>query len=99
MIVLCHIPIAPGSAGDNCLVWNYEDCLRLLQRFHHVVVAVLSGHDHDGGYTRDETGIHFKTFESPLQAEDQNAFAIVEVHPNQIAVKGYGTVGSAIWDF
>lgn len=45
------------------------------------VVAVICGHDHQGGYHRDEHGVHHITLASPLnRGEHGDAYGVVRVH-------------------
>ena len=39
------------------MLWDYEEALREIHRAG-CVVAVICGHDHAGGYHRDEAGVH-----------------------------------------
>jgi len=54
------------SMQPTVLVWNYEEVLRVLHRYH-CVAAVLYGHEHKGGRGVDEHGIHHIIFEAPLE--------------------------------
>lgn len=96
VIVLCHVPVCPGSCRDICLIWNYQELLTILHK-HGNVVAYMAGHDHDGGYALDESGCHHITFRSPLEAQPpQGCHALIDVHSNVIAVHGYGTQESYV---
>merc|ERR1712151_192610 len=45
------------------------------------VVAVIAGHDHDGGYAIDTAGLHHITMNSPLIAKPgSDCFALLECH-------------------
>ena len=49
------------------------------------VIAVLSGHDHDGGYTRDESGIHHLVPPAPLECEEgEVAYGVFDVHGDHL---------------
>mgnify|MGYP005842109197 CR=1 FL=1 len=101
VIVISHQPILPGSSSSICLVWNYEDILKVLREYSDVVVASFAGHAHSGGYKRDEeSGIHFRTFEAVLEnPHPHKTYGMVEVHDNCLLVQGYGNCESAIYDF
>lgn len=95
VIILTHVPICPGSASDVTLLWNYEEVLSVLQKRSGTVVAVFQGHDHEGGYHLDTTGIHHVTFESPLECTlDTVAFATVHVFGDRLEIEGAGKVPS-----
>ena len=58
-----------------------------------VVAAVLSGHQHEGGYhCEEETGTHFIVMESPLLASDETKgpFAIIQAEEDCISLIGSG---------
>lgn len=96
VIVLSHVPVGPGSSDECCLLWNYEEVLAVLHK-HNNVVAVLTGHDHDGGYCRDEAGCHHVTFKSPMEAPPpQGCHALVQLHASCICVHGYGDQSSLV---
>jgi len=51
--------------SEAVLVWNYPDVLQLIDK-HSCVVAVISGHDHEGGYNissreQDSTGNRYRS--------------------------------------
>ncbi|WIA21411.1 hypothetical protein OEZ85_000626 [Tetradesmus obliquus] len=94
VIVACHHPLAPGSAPEQYLAWNYEAVLQLLEQRAGTVRMVFSGHYHPGGYAQ-RAGIHFVVFEGILEAPlDSNAYAVVEVWRNKALIRAYG-VGSS----
>lgn len=62
-------------------------------------MAVLSGHDHKGGYSICN-GIHHVVMEAMLESgTDGTAFATVEVHCDHLHVIGSGSVTSRILKF
>merc|ERR1711991_282220 len=91
VIVASHIPIKPGSAVNSTLLCDYEEVLEQLTPN---VVAVLSGHDHNGGYVHDEEkDIHFLTFPSPMVAPNKGhdlCHAILSVFEDRIEIDGFG---------
>jgi len=92
VIVLTHIPIHPDAADNLCLLWNYKDVLEMLESSG-CVVAVLAGHDHDGGYTHSQ-GIHHYTLSSPLLCGPQeNAFMTVQILDNNMELSWDGHNG------
>ena len=56
------------------------------------VVAVMAGHDHDGGYHhQDQDGIHHITLSSPLLCEEgEVAYGTVGVTNEALQWKWYG---------
>lgn len=93
-VILTHVPMCPGSATDLTLLWNYDEVLQILHSSP-AVVAVLAGHEHDGGYVQDAKGIHHVTLASPLESPpDQVAFGSVDVFPDRLELRGRGTVSS-----
>lgn len=92
VMVLTHIPIHPNAADNLCLLWNYKEVLELLEGSG-CVVAVLAGHDHDGGYTYSH-GIHHYTLSSPLLCgPQQNAFMTVQIQDNNMVLAWDGHDG------
>merc|ERR1712062_147715 len=71
------VPLHPLAANIKNILWNYQAVLDLLVRSG-CVVAVLAGHDHDGGYHHQD-GLHHFTLSSPLHCQE-----------GEVA---YGTVG------
>ncbi|CAK0797966.1 unnamed protein product [Prorocentrum cordatum] len=71
VILLSHIPILEASTTPKTVLWNAEQVLKLLRSWEgRSVVAVLAGHDHDGGYAVDpDSGVHHVTFMSPMICE------------------------------
>ena len=51
VVVITHVGVGPGSCTNDTLAWDYDEVLRLLHGAGEgVVAAVLTGHDHWGGY-------------------------------------------------
>ncbi len=83
-MLLCHFPLWPQN--DNNL-WNAADVIALIAR-HPSVKLWLDGHNHDGNYgLRD--GIHYLNLHGMLDTP-QTACAVLELHPDRIAVEGFG---------
>eukprot|EP00953_Heterococcus_sp_UTEX-ZZ885_P021360 11915-Heterococcus_DN1.PRE.2 len=78
VVVLCHQPLHPGTAGAVCLLWNYAVVLQLLwERPRGEVIACFAGHAHRGGYVQDTHGIHHQVLEAAL--ERSSSFQSVDV--------------------
>lgn len=94
-IILGHLPICPGAAADETLVWNYDEVLEILHGSRAKVVAYLAGHDHEGGYKRDKRGVHHVTFQSPMTCRNfgqETAHGVLSVCDGVIRLQGFGTV-------
>lgn len=85
IICLTHMPLIPTNGKYS--LWNAEDLISILEKWT-CVKAVFSGHDHRGGYATDKN-IHFITFCGVVQG-DTNSYAIADVYPDKIVIKGYG---------
>ena len=89
VIVLCHVPLHPRAANNKYLLWNYQSVLDLLVNSG-CVVAVMAGHDHDGGYHLQD-GVHHFTLSSPLHcSEGEVAYGTVGVTEEALQWKWYG---------
>lgn len=98
VIILGHVPMCPQGAKDMCLLWNYKEVLDVLND-HPSVVACFHGHDHEGGYRQDTSGIHHVTFQSPLNSvaggsEPRQAHATVCLYPDRLELDGAGIIPS-----
>ncbi|XP_037318878.2 manganese-dependent ADP-ribose/CDP-alcohol diphosphatase isoform X2 [Pungitius pungitius] len=95
-----HLPIHPCSTADICLAWNFDELLAIIRR-HGSVVCFMAGHDHDGGYYKDEdTGVHYVTLPGVIETPpDSNAFGTVSVYKDQMVLKGYGRVTDRVFPF
>ena len=96
VVLLSHVPIHPRAASYKTVCFDYPKVLKAIQESSGCVAAVISGHDHGGGYYLDRrTGCHHLTVESPLTHFDQGgAFAVAEVFPSSIFIRGFGAVPS-----
>ena len=91
VVVFGHLPILLEASGPYYLLWDHAAVLELLQSTP-AVVAYLAGHDHAGGYAQ-QAGIHHLTLPGMLDApEGTNAYAVVEVWPERLEVRGVGEV-------
>ena len=73
VLVFSHIilhPLATPNEDCHTLLWNYDEVLRMFDKYPCVKI-VMAGHAHHEGYHRcQETGIHHITLASPLEAPD-----------------------------
>lgn len=91
VVVLGHLPILLEASGPYYLLWDHAEVLELLQSTP-AVLTYLAGHDHSGGYAQ-QAGIHHLTLPSMLEApKGTNAYAVVEVWPDRLEVRGVGEV-------
>lgn len=91
VLIAHHHPIAPGSARDSHLLWNYRDVLALVCANADVVAACLCGHDHAGGYTCLHS-VHFVTLEGLLEAKSSTAYAVLTLYPDCVEIRTGGDV-------
>ncbi|KAM9816655.1 manganese-dependent ADP-ribose/CDP-alcohol diphosphatase [Neosynchiropus ocellatus] len=98
--IVCHLPVHPRSTSNMCLLWNYDEVLGLIKA-HRSVVCFISGHDHDGGYYRDEdTGVHHLTLEGVIETPPHSdAFGTVSVYSDRMELKGFGRIPDRVCVF
>ncbi|ANM09721.1 MULTISPECIES: metallophosphoesterase [unclassified Rhizobium] len=85
VIVMNHYPVYPAGEHD---MWDCDHIVALLAA-HDNVVAYLNGHNHAGNYGK-VGACHFVNFKGVVDTESENAFAIVDVHPDRIEIRGFG---------
>ncbi len=70
-------------------VENAAEVRKVLEEYGKTL-TVFQGHNHSGAYRRIE-GIHYYTLKAMVvgSGEENNSYALVEVNPEYIAVKGY----------
>ncbi len=86
VIVLCHFPLHPADAPHN--LWNDEE-VRSIVEGSGVVAAWINGHNHAGGYGF-HGGVHYLNLQGMVETADTTAYAVIEIHPDHIAVSGRG---------
>jgi 3',5'-cyclic AMP phosphodiesterase CpdA len=95
VVVFCHHPSSAAASTIAHTLWNAAEVESALAEAG-CVAAYFAGHDHQGGYARHH-GIHHVTIPGLLEApENANAYAVVEVFADQLAVRGVGTVPSRV---
>ncbi|CAN6447319.1 unnamed protein product [Victoria cruziana] len=88
VIVCCHLPLHPGAASAEALLWNYDEVMCIIHRYHCVKVC-LAGHDHKGGYCVDSHGIHHRVLEAALECPPgSDAFGHVDVYHDRLSLLG-----------
>ncbi len=76
--------------GEGAVHVNNAAAVRKVLEATGHTLAVFQGHHHRGGYSRIE-GIHYYTLRAMVQGSgtENNAYAIVDIRPGRIVVKGY----------
>jgi len=95
VIVLTHVPLLEESTTPKTVIWNAEEVLNVLRSAEgRCVLAVLAGHDHDGGYAVDPmSGIHHVTCLSPLicaPGSGRTGAATVDCYDGWMELRGHG---------
>lgn len=91
VLVFTHIPLLAAATQEKTTLWNAKELLDLISEYRSVVVAVVAGHDHDGGYATDTAGIHHVTLNSPLCVPPGvDCHAILECHDTWARLKCSG---------
>jgi predicted phosphodiesterase len=85
VIVMNHYPVYPPNQHD---AWDRDRIIALLTAHDHVA-AYFSGHNHAGNYGEID-GRHFVNFKGMVDTESENTFAIVDVWPDRIEIRGFG---------
>ncbi|WP_454848604.1 metallophosphoesterase [Rhizobium binxianense] len=85
VIVMNHYPVFPPNEHD---LWDRERVVALLSGHVHVA-AYLCGHNHVGNYGR-VGACHFVNFKGMVDTENENTFAIVDVHADRLEIRGFG---------
>ncbi|XP_066521166.1 manganese-dependent ADP-ribose/CDP-alcohol diphosphatase [Hoplias malabaricus] len=99
VVIASHIPIHPFSADYVCLAWNYDKILPILYS-HKCVVCFMAGHDHDGGYFKDESGIHHLTLKGAIETPPLgDAFGTVFVYEDKMVLRGRGRISDRVMMF
>ena len=91
LIVASHHAFAKGACRETHRSWTGDEVAAKLECASDVVVLALAGHDHLGGCVV-ANGLAYVTLEALLEAPvDGNAFGIVHVYEDHIAIDGCGT--------
>ena len=89
VIVCGHHPLLPAETHQ---AWDAAEVVAVLGK-HPCVLAYFNGHNHAGGFA-EQDGIPYVTFRSILFHPGINAFSVVEVYPDRIAIQGHGREAS-----
>jgi 3',5'-cyclic AMP phosphodiesterase CpdA len=85
VIIFNHYPVFPAHAYN---MWDSERVAKLVCDSTNVV-AYFNGHNHAGNYGQPG-GKHFLTFRGMVETPTDTAYAIVEVFPDRLEIKGFG---------
>ncbi|MDF1741743.1 MAG: metallophosphoesterase [Verrucomicrobiales bacterium] len=88
VIISCHYPILPDNSHN---LWNDREVLAVIDQFPGTVAAWFNGHNHAGNYA-ERNGVHYVTVQGMVDTEDENAFAVLEVSPEMLTIRGSGRV-------
>jgi manganese-dependent ADP-ribose/CDP-alcohol diphosphatase len=95
VIVFSHLPTAIAASSRHIVPWNYEELEAVIATPGHVA-AYIAGHHHPGGYAYYR-GTHHLTMPGLVEApEDSNTYAVLEVYPDRLVLKGVGTVADRV---
>lgn len=94
LICFSHQPIfAPNK--PQSLIWNCEEILAILHKYQNAKLW-MAGHDHDGQYAVDGTGMHHMVPPAPLECEyGEKAFGVMEVQRDRFVVHWTGKLPPA----
>ena len=93
VIIFNHFPLLDAGGPHDV---DPEPVLEVLREFDCVTV-VFAGHRHGGGYAF-RNGIHHVTIQAMINGPKQNAYAVVEVYPGRLHIRGVGRVPTRILD-
>ncbi len=85
-IISCHYPILPDNVHN---LWNDQEMLTLIDQHSDTVIAWLNGHNHAGNYEQRK-GVHYLTVHGMVDTPDTNAYAVMDVLPNALRIRGSG---------
>lgn len=80
-----HYPIYPAHEAN---LLDDERLVRVLTAAPHVV-AYLNGHQHLGNYGEVD-GKHFMNFHGMVNTPATTAYAVSEVYPDRLDIRGFG---------
>jgi manganese-dependent ADP-ribose/CDP-alcohol diphosphatase len=88
VVICCHVPLDPGAASEETVLWNFEEVMSVIHRYNCVKVC-LAGHDHQGGHSVDSHGIYHRVLEAALECPPgRDAFGYIDVYDDRISLVG-----------
>ncbi len=94
VMIFTHHPLYPFN--DHTAL-NDKEVLDLLTRYP-CVRAVMSGHNHAGGFGR-YGDLPCVTVKGMVEQPDGNSFCIVDIYDDKIVIDGYGYAESYVFEF
>lgn len=91
IILFNHYPVFPAHELN---LWDSDRVLKLVTDTPNIV-AYMNGHNHEGNYG-ETGGKHFVTFKGMVETPTATPYAIVDVHPDRLEVKGFGSEQSRV---
>lgn len=89
VVIYCHQPIYSPNKPQS-LIWNAEEVLSVIQKSSNVRLWI-AGHDHDGQYSIDDSGVHHLVPCAPIECEEgQTAYGHIEVHQDKFVLDWTG---------
>ncbi|WKN33743.1 hypothetical protein PZB74_10440 [Porifericola rhodea] len=85
IIVCCHFPAYPKDPHN---LWNDTEVQQLLSDTPQVV-AYFNGHNHGGNYAQKDH-VHYLNFKGMVDTASENTFAIADVYPDYLNIRGFG---------
>lgn len=102
VFVFCHNPLYVKCCRPSALSWRAEAIMETIYSSTPTkgnVIAVISGHDHDGGYALDDHQIHHIVLPAPLEAPvDGNDYGIVNCYFDHFVLNWRGRNPKLILD-
>jgi len=91
VLIASHVPVFSRYLEYETLLWDCEEVLKLLQQYAGTVVAYFAGHDHDGAYEVDPSGIYHITPPAPIECDvGEVAYSYVTVMEDALEIVGFG---------
>jgi len=94
-IISCHYPILPDNVHN---LWNDQELLALIDQHSKTVIAWFNGHNHAGNYAQRK-GVHYVTVHGMVDTPDTNAYAVLDILPNALRIRGSGRVTDRLLEF
>lgn len=88
-LIMSHSIVHPEACGGTTMAWDYDEALEIIRskKAAGCAAVMLYGHNHKGGYHRDEIGIHHCTFISPLnKGSEGKAFGLMKFEPGYLEI-------------
>lgn len=95
VILFCHFTLYPEGIQNS--LWNKEEIISLLNDYPNVI-AYINGHTHEGSYGF-KSPIHYIGLKAMVDTPDKNSFAILEVYPKELRIKGFGNISDSTFKY